>query len=89
MKYKHADNIVYAPREDGSIVLTDIDESEGVFLKLNEVSKDIWLFIEDGLTHDEIHEKMSDTYDPYDEDARTKVDAFIKDLVERKLIVED
>ena len=26
MKYKHAENIVYAPREDGSVVLTDIDD---------------------------------------------------------------
>lgn len=88
MKYKHAENIVYAPREDGTVVLTDIDDTEGVFFKLNEVSKDIWLLIEDELSLEDIHSKMSEMYDPYDDKSKAMVDKFITELVEKKFILE-
>ena len=88
MKYKHAENIIYAPREDGSIVLTDIEDSEGQFFKLNEVSKDIWLLIEDELSHEEIHEKMASIYEPYNDESKKMVDDFIKELIERSFILQ-
>ena len=89
MKYRHVDNIVYAPKEDGSIVLTDIEDNDGTFFKLSDVSKDIWLLIEEGLNVEELHERLSQMYEPYDDNSKSKVDGFIQDLLNRKFIEED
>ncbi|HEX7084822.1 MAG TPA: PqqD family protein [Vicinamibacterales bacterium] len=79
-----ADDVVYREHE-GALVLTSL--SAGGFLRLDDVGREIWTALADGLDVDGIVARLTAQYDVSAEACREDVEAFLADLAGRGLVV--
>ncbi len=80
-----ADDVVYREHE-GALVLTSL--SAGGFLRLDDVGREIWTALADGLDIDAIVARLTAQYDVSPEACRQDVEAFLADLAGRGLVAD-
>jgi len=78
---------VRASVSSDGLILLDVDG--GLVLSANAVGARIWQLIEQQRTHDEIAQQLVDDYAVPVERARLDVNAFVTDLIARRLVSEE
>lgn len=81
-----ADDVVYREHE-GALVVTSL--SAGGFVRLDDIGREIWTALADGLGVDAIVERLMAEYDVPAEACREDVRAFLADLAGRGLVSTD
>lgn len=80
------DDVVY--REvDGALVLTSL--SAGGFLRLDDIGREIWTALADGLGLSGVVARLKEKYDVDEDECRADVVSFLEDLSRRKLVLFD
>ena len=69
---------------DGETVLVDIDS--GTYFGLDEVGTFIWNQIDEGVSIEDIPSRMTEVFEVEEDVARTDLDAFIQQLLEKGLV---
>jgi hypothetical protein len=78
-----ADDVVYREHE-GALVLTSL--SAGGFVRLDDIGREIWTALADGLDVDAIVERLVAQYEVPADACREDVLAFVADLAGRQLV---
>jgi len=84
--HKRADEIEWKMFDDESLLL---NVKTGFYFRLNAVGSYIWSNLDGSRNDDEIIRMIADTFDTTSEQARTDYRAFIAELSEEKLILND
>lgn len=84
-RYQRNQNTV-ASKLDDEIVMIDIDL--GKYFSLNPVASSIWDILEEPKSKVEICSALLNEYDVDQQTCQTKVEAFLKELIDMKLVIK-
>lgn len=82
--FKHAPNTAWRRIDDEAVVL---DLRTSVYYSLNDTAAFVWERLGEGLTAEQIAERLVEEFDPSPEAARRDVDELLRDLRKNELIV--
>lgn len=69
---------------DGETLL--LDTQSGDYFSLNGTGTEIWNLVAQGMTRDEVAQKLVERYDLAFDDAARDVDALVEDLVSQQIV---
>lgn len=85
--YEVDSEIIVSRNNDGSIVAMKVDDSD-LFYKITGVATTVWTHIEEGLSKEDILDKVASEYDVTKEVVSKDFDSFIKELKKFDIIKE-
>lgn len=72
-----------------SDILVNIKNNGNFIIKLNDTSKDIFNYVKDGKNKEEIIELLLKDYDVNKETLIKDTESFIKEMIEKKIFIND
>jgi hypothetical protein len=85
--YEIDSEIIASRNNDGSIVAMKVDDSD-LFYKITGVATEVWSYLEQGLSRDEIVKNITESFEVTEEQSIKDFDTFITDLKKYKILTE-
>lgn len=85
--YEIDSEIIASRNNDGSIVAMKVDDSD-LFYKITGVATEVWNYLEQGLSRDEIVKNITKSFEVTEEQSAKDFDTFITDLKKFKILTE-
>jgi len=72
---------------EGDLVL--MDPVQGKYFSTNKVGNDIWNAMENGISHEQLVDTLSNRYNISAQDCAKQIEPFLKQLIDAELIAQE